>query len=82
MCKCVKTSVFISTVFEVDGVGCLQRVCEQLQHCNGSGQEDVCLQTWLLGFPQGLREAHKSSQTNCYIKAARVKNVISCLGIL
>lgn len=48
-----------STVFKVHGARCLQWVCEQLQHCDGSGKEDVRLQTWLPGIPQGLRKTHK-----------------------
>lgn len=59
-CKCLNVTVFkllcSSTVLKVHGAGCLQWVCEQLQHCNGSRKEDVRLQTWLPGIPQGLRK--------------------------
>lgn len=56
MHKCCFKSSHFSTVFKVHGAGCLQRVCEQLQHCDGSGEKDLCFQTRLPGIPQGLTE--------------------------
>lgn len=54
---CVSVHVYVCvppSVFKVHGAGRLQRVCQQLQHCDGSGEEDVRLQTGLPGLPQGI----------------------------
>lgn len=48
-------SVYVAqSVFQIHGAGRLQRVRQQLQHCDGCGEEDVRLQTSLPGLPQGI----------------------------